>query len=610
MICGTWCHNVDEEAEHEIYNPSASNSLKELLAENDELKQELCSAELAHGVGVAPDFLNQFVDLLWPHVSKYVVNLLLTVVQPLVQDALPKIMKDSFSFDEKRCSLGKKALHFKSVHTSQVVQDTVDGKCEGINMTADLELDGDTEIFLKIAGSELGVEGLLVRGKFIIELVQLTDDVPFFQGIRFFFLNPPDIALRWGGAVELLNKVGWVKHIIIDLITQAVSESLVLPHRIGTVLDPKADVFRITAPRPEGILTVQVHRAENLRPVDASFKEQAKAGLSNLLHRHHHQDVKASFDNPYYKIRCGADLVQSDVKKNTLSPVFDSSIMFTIDEPSHQTVQMKFFTAHEFASAGFLGMVNISAGEMITWGEKSRTLYLLDDNGDQGERGTVVVSACWRPLLLHDSSEPLIEISPKTPRSFLFVGVYEGANLPSLGPEGYHWVTAQCTHVVQETHWKGQVDGRKMKENDAEDIQGQKEQDELRRKTHLLHSHGLSHEEIGDVLGTDTPAVKHLLSVDAHAHIGKRHTLKWSQPFGFVLHDPQKAVLTLRLMQRAKGEKKDHIADECNIEICQLLVADLLTKNWTQLLPQCGARLKLRLQLRDVGPISTKLVNY
>jgi len=221
------------------------------------------------------------------------------------------------------------------------------------------------------------------------------------------------------------------------------------------------------------------------------------------------------------------------------------------------------------------------------------------------------VSACWRPLVLNNSGGHLTKIHPETPRSFLYVGVYECADLPSIGPEAQHWVAAQCTHVVQQANWQEQMAGQRMAEKDEEDISVQNAEEELRRKANLLHGHGLINTEIADVLYIDLQSVKDLLHVSSICGgTGRRHTMKWEQPFGFVLYDPRNAVLSLRVMQQAKGDKKEHITDEYTFKICELLEAERFTKCWSQLLPKCGARLKLRLHLRDVGSPSTDMVNF
>merc|ERR1711865_623666 len=133
------------------------------------------------------------------------------------------------------------------------------------------EWNADCEIFLKFAGTGIGLRGVSIKGTLMLELVGLMDRPPFVEGIRAFLRNTPTIDLQFQGAGESLLNVGVIRQQIVNVLRDQINSSLVVPNRMGFALVPNADIFMIKSPCAEGILTLTVWSAKKLLAMDNNW---------------------------------------------------------------------------------------------------------------------------------------------------------------------------------------------------------------------------------------------------------------------------------------------------------------------------------------------------
>lgn len=140
-----------------------------------------------------------------------------------------------------------------------------------------------------------------------------------------YVVDSPTISFRLAGAASILDRVN-LYPIIDSIIDNAVADLCLLPKRIAIPIDPLTPIARILRPRPRGVLTLRVLRAENLRGDDA--------GLPLPFFR------KAKTSDPYVKLQLGASRFRTPTVWKNCDPVWEkhNSFSFIVDEPVLQVL--------------------------------------------------------------------------------------------------------------------------------------------------------------------------------------------------------------------------------------------------------------------------------
>jgi len=215
----------------------------------------------------------------------------------------------------------------------------------------------------------------------------MIDVPPMFEGLRVFFINPPEIDLEFQGITTLLN-MGILKRKIIGVITNGISGALTLPHRKGAMLSADADIFRVLQPRPEGILTVKVHKAEKLIAKDTNVFQTL---------------FSAATSDPYVVVKFGSQVYKSATVPKNINPSFDYDVSLVIDEKLLQTVDFELYDENVVQAEDLLGKLSISTAELSCLGSEAQTYDLKDEEGATGKNGQLTLSAQWQPLLLKET---------------------------------------------------------------------------------------------------------------------------------------------------------------------------------------------------------------
>lgn len=527
--------------------------------------------------------MNEILEYLWPRISAYASHAIINEVQPQLLAALPSALQ-GLRFDQERCHLGTTPLEFRSIHIDKETQTTANGVTENLVFQARVEWFADLSVYLKLAGAGLGIKGLSFKGVLLLKLVRLMDRPPFFEGVRVYFNNSPDIDLQFQGAGNHLLNMGSIRNKILEMITSQLNATMVVPNRLGYAIVPDADIFSIKSPPAQGVLTLTVWSAEKLLPMDTNWFGKGTS-------------------DPYVTVACGAYKFKSKTHYKTLSPKFSYSVSLPVYDAAHQRVQLELFDEDLLTHDDFLGKLSLPVAKLLDWGKSRRvTCQLLDEEGEKGKNGTLRVSADWRPLLLDSQGTHL-----RGP-GLVFAGVCSGSKLPILGDRATYWVAVQCSSLLRGFDpLTCETDRLERLEDEAarQDVELMKE------KLALLRSYGMTQADLAKIMDVEEEALagsmqRSSTSLALDLAAPRTCRVQWERSFEFLVGCAEEAEVSFQLWGQAEGASA-RLLGTYKCQVSELAACHDCTSWRTVDVPNTHASLKLKLQMRYLGDIEKDL---
>lgn len=503
----------------------------------------------------AKDFLNGILAVFWPHMSKFMRDTMVHELNPKLEQKLGS----GAYMDPEACTFGDVPPYFRDVRLVSQQPGAAGGMLTNLVFRCDVQWEAtDSHFDLNLKGFKLGIERIKFKGVLYFEAVQMLEIKPLFEGARVYFLDPPEIAFDFEGKISLLSEIPMLRQTILRVITSKVADMAVAPHMQGGVLSKEFDIFRIKHPRPRGLLQLTVWCCKGLPAVDRTITSWGKPTCGH----------------PYVEVCCGGQAYKSEVLSNTSNPEFGPKgtgfrVHLVIFRATQQTILVNVHDEHLLRQASLLGSVRLPATSLIgRSGDYAKaeddgakiTLELEDEDLVKGRRGSVVVSAAWRPLV--DNPDQTHEEG----MFWVSMGVYHASHLPMEDAKTMYWVEMEmsCTHV----DWHAEVQDTPRKKliivEDKHDAI--KRNEELDKKIELCRKHGVSEEDMAKVLSVD-PAVIHERAsmqeagvagsapVGAQTHPGDKRVIQWDHAADFLIADAEKATCTFVLFAKSPGDK-------------------------------------------------------
>jgi len=538
--------------------------------------------------------LNTIVEHLWPRISKYATEVIVNEVQPQLLEKLPSALQ-SLSFDPALCHLGQRPLEFRRVHIMRDEQLTAQGSINNLVFQARIDWDADCSVYLRYAGAGLGIRGLRIKGVMVFELVGLMDAPPFVEGIRAFFNNRPFVDVDFQGTGEGLLNLNLIRKKILDVVTDGISDAMVLPHRIGFKLCPDADIFAIKCPPPQGILKLTVKRARDLLAKDISWFGRATS-------------------DPYVVVECGGYRFQSSTHNRTLSPSFEYTVVIPVTEVAHQRLRLELFDEDLLTHDDFLGRVSAPVERIVAWGRDEEVmLQLEDEHRERGKSGTVTVSAKWEALSIDVAGDHFNK------PGLIFAGVDTASNLTRAGPGTQYWVKVSCSGILPDFPKTADQTDKVEEETPEPPPEGADGgiagTESMKRRLAIVRKYGMSDEEAAEVLHvkpevltsclmmrSDTKAAGDLIKTGCISTF----QATWETGFEFPVRCVAASVVTFVLMRKVPGGSEEALGT-------YEAPADSLrgVPNATSFLnievPGTDVRLRIKLGMRYFEPSSNAL---
>jgi len=522
--------------------------------------------------------LNTILEHLWPKISAYTSELIAKDVQPALEASLPQALRRGFRFDKKRCHLGHQPLEFRSFTIEKETQTTGRGDHQNLVFKARVEWKADCSIFLRVARTGIGIKGLTIKGVLLLKLIGLIDKPPFFEGIRAYFTNSPEIDLVFDGAARFLN-LGPVHHKIQEVLSHQIDQLMVVPNRMGYAIMPEADIFMIKSPPAVGVLTLTISRANGLLAMDHPWFSQASS-------------------DPYVKVKCGALSFQTPTKYKSLSPDFHFEIAIPIYDQLRQSLLFQLFDEDFMKGDDFLGKASVAVRDMISWGRgHEQAIELCNEHGEKGKNGKLFLSAVWRPLSLSTSCHG---------EGLIFAGVYSAKKLPSMGKGAHFWVNISCTELQlgfqQEPH-----ETARILEPDAKTSSNTEDDNlALTERLKILSKYGMSEADMATILQVDAEELRksrsqRSVSQAVHVLTGlDRHEIRWDQGFEFPVKKLHKAVIQFEVMCELPHQSPK-VLGTYHCSASELATCKQNTSWRTVKVPESGIILKIKLSARGLG---------
>jgi len=399
--------------------------------------------------------------------------------------------------------------------------------------------------------AKLHLIGLEFRGTIIVELVKLMTTPPWFNGVRIYFPNMPEVDIRTDSEVLGLSiNFGFVRSKIIEAVTDGISDLAVLPNRWVLDLGYGIDAFNLKRPPPEGVLRVAVVEARGLN-------------VSGLSHR----------ADPYVEIRLGADSWCTPVVSDSLNPkwaedaVHDFIVTDSRIQLVHATVRDADYGLMQVGKqSDLLGRTEVSIARLLNDREESsdfgRWMALESESGQDGQVD-LYLAAQWRPFAPMGRLSKALAANPELNRWCIggpgeaawaiFLDLYYCSGLPATGQAAEHWVSVSVSG--------GREDAAPDLKQESASVQAQRPLEEgVRSMSYLL---GVPPDVLVNVLsGASGPAIRqnlfHRETSDLAAseeRAGSRLVdVKWDCSFSFLVRHILSATVTLTVKRQADAQ--------------------------------------------------------
>nr|XP_034984744.1 extended synaptotagmin-2 isoform X2 [Zootoca vivipara] len=298
------------------------------------------------------EWLNKTVKHMWPFICQFIEKLFRETIEPAVRGANSHLSTFSFT----KIDIGDQPLRINGV---KVYTENVDKR----QIILDLQISfvGNCEIDLEIKRyyCRAGVKSIQIHGTMRVILEPLLGDMPLIGALSLFFLRKPLLEINWTGLTNLLDIPG-LNGLSDTIISDIISNYLVLPNRITVPLISEVQIAQLRFPIPKGVLRIHFIEAQDLVGKDTYLK-----GI-----------VKGKSD-PYGIIRVGNQIFQSKVIKENLNPKWNEVYEALVYEHPGQELEIELFD-EDPDKDDFLGSLMIDLIEV----EKERHLdewFTLDE---------------------------------------------------------------------------------------------------------------------------------------------------------------------------------------------------------------------------------------
>ncbi|XP_071713812.1 synaptotagmin-2-like [Rutidosis leptorrhynchoides] len=320
------------------------------------------------------DWLNRFIELMWPYLDKAICNTVKTIAEPIIKEQIPKYKINAVEFDT--LSLGTLPPTFQGMKVY-----TTDDK--ELIMEPSFKWAGNPNIHVAVKAFGLRptvqVVDLQVFASPRITLKPLVPSFPCFCQIVVSLMEKPhvDFGLKLLGA-DIMSIPGLYRFAQEQIKTQVGNMYLWPKTLVVPVLDPAKAMKR-----PVGILNVKVVRAMKLN------KKDFMGGA-----------------DPYVKLKLTEDKLPSkktDVKHKTLNPEWNQEFSLIVKDPESQALEILVYDWEQVGKHDKMGMNVVPLKEITPDEEKVMTLQLLknmDPNDAQNEksRGQLVIELMYKPF--------------------------------------------------------------------------------------------------------------------------------------------------------------------------------------------------------------------
>jgi Ca2+-dependent lipid-binding protein len=318
-------------------------------------------------------WLNKQLSKLWPFVADAAELVIRESVEPLLEEYRPPgITSLKFS----KLSLGNVAPKIEGIR----VQSLKKGQ---ITMDIDFRWGGDPSIILAVEAALVASLPIQLKDLEVFTVVrvifQLSEEIPCISAVVVALLPEPkpriDYTLKAIGGS--LTAMPGLSDMIDDTVNTIVTDMLQWPHRIVVPLGGTPVDLSELELKPQGLLTVTIVKANNLKNMEMIGKSDPYVTLHI---------------RPLFKVK-------TKVVENNLNPVWDQTFELITEDKETQTLYLEVFDK-DIGQDKRLGIIKISLIELPAETTKEIELGLLSSLDtmkvkDKKDRGTLTVKVLY-----------------------------------------------------------------------------------------------------------------------------------------------------------------------------------------------------------------------
>ncbi|XP_034230124.1 extended synaptotagmin-1 isoform X2 [Thrips palmi] len=380
-----------------------SNEKEVIMARIDELPAWVYFPDVERA-----EWLNRVVRQLWPNANHYARDLLRSVIEPNIRNALAAFKLPGFKFDKMILGtipfrVGGVKVYDHNVSRNEIIMDI------------DFFYAGDCDISFTLSGIPGGIKDFQLHGMLRVVMKPLIQTIPLVGGLQLFFLNNPTIDFNLVGAADVLDVPG-VSDILRRIIVEQVAALMVLPNKLPITLSDVVPAQILKTPEPEGVLRVHVVEAKELMKMDIGMLGKGKS-------------------DPYALVTVGAQQFRTQIINNTVSPKWDYWCECEVYAPRAQTLLIRLFDKDDSKKDEKLGRASVEVSTVVKKGELDIWLTL-----EEAKHGMVHLRLSWHTLTedRHALSLALAETQQLRVTSMstavLLVYIDSAKNLPDARP--------------------------------------------------------------------------------------------------------------------------------------------------------------------------------
>ena len=352
------------------------------------------------------DWLCGALQSLWPHLERGICRELQWRGEPVLRALAPGFVR---RVRIEELSLGSVAPRITGVLCA-------DEDAGSVELELDVRWSCDGRALLAFdlrAGRRLtfGVYDLTLSGLMRVRLAPLCSRLPGFAAVSLCFAAPPTMHYRLSGVGAVATSIPGFASYLQACVLEAVSAAAVWPRQLVFPLpasvvgrDPTVTASALAA-APAGVLRVTLHSAAELSPAELLGLQEVTLPAGGNANVSTSPYVLLDLPEPPGGGRAGVQQEVTEHKVNNLSPTFEETFRFVVDDPATQRLRV---SVRAWNASG------LGSGAHSVMGE------------------TAVPVAGLRPHVLEDTWWSLTMVVPK---SITVQGVMATYRVPSFGGE-------------------------------------------------------------------------------------------------------------------------------------------------------------------------------
>eukprot|EP00927_Polykrikos_kofoidii_P047964 TRINITY_DN42227_c0_g1_i1.p1 TRINITY_DN42227_c0_g1~~TRINITY_DN42227_c0_g1_i1.p1 ORF type:complete len:614 (+),score=100.47 TRINITY_DN42227_c0_g1_i1:139-1842(+) len=323
---------------------------------------------------------SEVISFNMPALNEIIQNMIVQVAVPLIDAALPRLLHGAVKVQQ--CSLGGEPPHIGPVSLRK--RDELTSVLD-IGVKANFAM----EFFVSALGIGVGLDRLAARGILSIAFQRKTTP-PYFSGVEFYFVNPPEIEYHFTG-LGRCTAIPGIRGIIQTALMGVLCRQMVLPSRlvIDCGGDDDAELVDLASPDPLGVLRLTFVSGTDLVAADLT--------LGGWTH-----------SDPYVTVQVAQEIWKSSTVRKSLNPEWSTGNIatFLIFELSQQ-VRITVYDEDTVGSDDLIGEAGqISAVDLIGQSKcAKKTVLPLTYRGRPG--GSLLVVGEWLDSSGASSASPL-----------------------------------------------------------------------------------------------------------------------------------------------------------------------------------------------------------